>query len=49
MDRAMRLEVVMRGAYRLLVEMERAGALRLPFPDHQERMAEIRHVLGIRE
>jgi hypothetical protein len=34
-------------ALKLLLEMEREGALRLPFPQHQETMVKLRTALGM--
>ncbi len=35
-------------ALQLLIEMEREGALRLPFPKHQATMLQLRKALGVR-
>lgn len=49
MAKAMELTTAARSCYKLLLEMERQGALRLPFHGHRELMQQLRDTLGIRE
>lgn len=49
MVKGMELTTVARSCYKLLIEMERQGALRLPFHGHRELLQQLRDVLGIRE
>ena len=49
MEIAMRLHVAARGAFKLLRDMDRAGALRLPFQGHDAVMAELRRVLNVED